>query len=253
MAKRTLLLVGVLAFAIVLGLGVVHPAWAASPSPIGTWSSQTDTVNRWADEDPDMTSAFFGPGVRYRIPGMKSWLGNAVMIWSLEGFATRAGRMTPGTVVAYNPEAETVTPWWERTHPRRAMGTFVGIAHAHGLFAVLAPARSLAGPDPKCTQFLDCRYLSIRADAFQLLAQRLECDLPMFTDFVSRAKALSVSPIIVQLTVGWSVPCVTPEIVRDAWRAALPWADGFALWGHADGVQNAKGLEVMRLIASETA
>jgi hypothetical protein len=230
-------------------LSLARPA--SAQEPVGTWSSLSETVNRWSAEDPDLVSRFFGPGTRYRMLGTSRWLGNAVMLTSLEGFATRARNMFPGTVVAYNPEAEPVTPWWERTHPRKAMGRFVEIAHSHGLFAVLAPARSLAGPDPKCSQFLDCRYVSIRADAFQLLAQRLECDLPAFTDFVSRAKALARSPLIVQITVGWNVPCVTPEVVRDAWRAALPWADGFALWGHADPVQNAKALEVMRLIAME--
>jgi hypothetical protein len=224
---------------------------APGPAPIDTWSSRLDTIQEWLAQDSALASEFFDPGVRYRTPEMKSWVGNSVLIHSLEGFARRAPRLADGTVVMYNPEAEPVTPRWEKRHPRWAMRKFVRVAHENGLFAVLAPAKTLAAPDPRCSTFLECGYLRIPSDAFHLQAQKLECDLPVFTDFVSRAKALSVSPLIVQLTVGWDVPCVTAEVVRDAWRAALPWADGYALWGGATAALNAKGLEAMRLISQE--
>jgi hypothetical protein len=219
-------------------------------SPIGTWSSRADTVRLWKADDATTTAAFFDPGVRYRMAGMEPGVGNALTIHSLAGFADRAPLLRDGMTVMLNLEAETVTPFFQQTHPRWMMRRFVRIAHANGLVAVLAPSRSLVGPDPGCTVFLECGYLEIAADAFHLQAQKLECDLPAFVDFVSRAKAQAASALIVQLTVGWLDPCVTPEAVRDAWQAALPYADGFALWGSADDEQNAKGLEAMRLIAS---
>jgi hypothetical protein len=230
-----------------LALGLI--ATPALASPVGTWSSRADTVQQWMAQDPAVASAFFDPGVRYRTAGMP-WIGNAVSIHTIDRFSIRAANLAPGKVVMYNPEAEPVTPRFEKRHPRWAMREFVRIAHANGLVAVLAPSKSLAGPDPRCIQFLDCGYLQIRADAFHLQAQKLECDLPVFTDFVRRAKAQAASPLVVQLTVGWDHPCVTPEAVRDAWRAALPYADGFSLWGSGVPALNAKGVEAMRLIAN---
>lgn len=240
---------------ILVALGLMGMAGPAAATPVGTWSSLSHTVEQWSDQDLAVTSMFFGPGVRYRMarkPRPGSELGNALSIHTLWGFATRAPRLRDGLVVMYNPEAESVTPRYEQTHPRWAMNKFVRIARANGLVAVLAPSRTLVGRDPECTVFLDCGYLRLQADAFHLQAQRLECDLPRFTDFVRGAKEQARAPLIVQLTVGWQVPCVTPEAVRDAWRAALPYADGFALWGSPDAALNAKGLEAMRLIAAET-
>jgi hypothetical protein len=187
--------------------------------------------------------------MRYRSPELPPNMGNAALLNSIEGFARIARNLGRGAVVMYNPEAEPVTPLFEQRHPRWMMRRFVRIAHRHGLFAVLAPARSLAKPDPRCDDFLACDYLQIPADAFHLQAQKLECDLAAFRSFVAGAKARAASPMIVQLTVGWDDPCVTPEAVRDAWAAAVPYADGFALWGSEDAARNAKGLEALRLIA----
>lgn len=241
--RRLLVLVPILLG--LIGMGT------ANATPVGTWSGHAASVQQWFAEDAALTETFFGPGIQYRMEPLRRGVGNGLIIHSLAGFKVRAPRLRDGLTVMYNPEAETVTPRWEQLHPRWAMTRFVNIARSNGLIAVLAPSRTLAKPDPKCSMLLDCGYLQIPADAFHLQAQRLECDLPAFTAFVSGAKARTRSPLIVQLTVGWVVPCVTPEAVRDAYFAALPYADGFCMWGHADPAQNAKGLEALRLISQQ--
>ena len=142
--------------------------------------------------------------------------------------------------------APAVTPRWEQTHPRRAMRRFVRVAREHGLRAVLAPSRSLAGPDPLCDRFLRCGYLEIPADAFQPQSQKLQCDLDVFRPFVKSAGRRAASPLIVQLTVIWEDPCVTPKVVRNACgRAAL---GGLVRVVARPG--DPQGLEALRLIAA---
>ena len=233
---------------LLLTVGILALAGPATGSPIGTWSGHAESVERWIAADPELAEQFFGPGIRYWTAEQPVGTGNAISVYTVDGFERRARRLDPGTIVMYNPEAEPVTPRFEQRHPRWMMRQFVRTAHAYGLFAVLAPSRTLAKPDPKCAVFAKCGYLEIAADAFHLQAQRLECDLPTFEAFVQAARARVRSPLVIQLTVGWTDPCVTPQTVRDAYLAALPYADGFALWGHGDPERNAMGLDVLRLI-----
>jgi hypothetical protein len=232
---------------VIAALPVLLDAPSAAASPIGTWSSLAETVALWTEADPEIADAF---GTRYVTEANPGGEGNALSIHSLRGFRDRAPRLVDGTVVMLNLEAEPVTPRRQQRRPRRTMRRFVRTAHANGLVAVLAPSRSLVKPDPRCDDFLACGYLEIRADAFHLQAQKLECDVSAFGAFVAGAKERAASPLIVQLTIGWDDPCVTAEVVRDAWAAAVPYADGFALWGSEDRSRNMLGLEALRLIAA---
>ena len=237
------------AFAKASGVAAVAILLGATPAlgETGDWSAPADATGRWEVVDPELTARFYAPGTRYAIPHVGIVGGNAVLYPSVRRFVEVVATLRAGTTVMYDPEPWGNTPRWEQTHPRRSMRRFVRIAHEHGLRAVLAPARGLAGPDPLCRVFVRCGYLEIPADAFQLQAQKLECNLDRFRRFVENAERRSASPLIVQLTVAWNDPCVTPRAVRDAWSAARPWADSFALWSRWGDPQ---GLESLRLIAA---
>lgn len=236
------------ALAKVLGVATVGVLLSGSPATAGGgWSAPADAVAAWETADPALTERFFSPGKRYAVPHAGITGGNAVAYASVSRFDDVVGGLPRGSTVMYDPEPWAVTPRWEQTHPRRAMRRFVRVAREHGLRAVLAPSRSLAGPDPLCDRFLRCGYLEIPADAFQLQSQKLQCDLDVFRPFVKAAEARAASPLIVQLTVIWEDPCVTPKVVRNAWAAARPWADSYALWARPGDPQ---GLEALRLIAA---
>jgi hypothetical protein len=230
-------------------LAILVGVLAAPGTALATdWSSPADVVEEWRTTDASIVDRFFAPGFRYAIPARGIIGGNAIVYGSNDELIAGAPGLPVGTTVMYDAEPWARTPFEEQTHPRRAMRRFVAIAHAHGLRAVLAPSRSLATPDPRCIRaaFLDCGYLEIPADAFQLQAQRLECDLDRFGRFVRRAKARSASPLIIELTTVWGHECVSPQVVHDAWLDARPWADGYALWARSGDLE---GLEALRLIA----
>jgi hypothetical protein len=236
------------ALAKVLGIATAGVLLSEAPATAGGgWSAPADAVVAWEAADPALTERFFSPGKRYAVPHAGITGGNAVAYASVGRFVDVVGSVPRGSTVMYDPEPWGVTPRWEQTHPRRSMRRFVRVAREHDLRAVLAPSRTLAGPDPQCDRFLRCGYLEIPADGFQLQSQKLQCDLEAFRPFVKEADARAASPLIVQLTVIWEDPCVTPKVVRDAWSAARPWADSYALWARPGDPQ---GLEALRLIAA---
>jgi hypothetical protein len=210
-----------------LPLALVADVWFASTAVAveGSWMGPTAAVGRWEVTGwmvVDRDCEYLGTcDETTGIPNFRSFL------------TFQASRRPAGSWVMYDPERWDATPLREQRHPRRYMRLFVAEAHARGLFAILAPALGLPGPDLECSpnEFLSCGYLQIPADIFLLQSQRLECDLEAFTRLVRGASRRSASPLYVELTVRWRHVCVTPQVVHDAWYAARPYADGFALWG----------------------
>jgi hypothetical protein len=215
------------------------------------WTSRADAVRSWRSIDPDVTNAFFGPESftfnKTTQPERHDFEGNAMLFASYRALVrTSPNAFPPGTLVAYDPEPAPTTPRREQYRPRRYMRDFVQLAHRRGLRAMLVPSRRLGNVDIRRCQFLQCGYLEIPADYFQLQSQRLQCDLPAFTRFVRGASRRSVSPLIVQMSVLWDGPCDRVPAVVAAHDAALPYADGFSLWG---GPGDTEGVEVLRRIA----
>ena len=110
-----------------------------------------------------------------------------------------AGHQLPaGTrAVLYDPEAWSFTPAREQRDPARAARQAMGVAHAHGLKLIVAPALNLMtvrpGPaGPRWRQFLDLGLagaLARACDVIELQAQSLERDTATYAAFVRAAAA----------------------------------------------------------------
>jgi hypothetical protein len=107
--------------------------------------------------------------------------------------------LPPGTrAVLYDPEVWSYTPPAEQRNPVAAAAQAAGLAHAHGLKIIIAPALNLTAvlapgsPAPRWRQFLDLgltRSLARVADAVEVQAQSLERDPAAYAAFVREAAA----------------------------------------------------------------
>jgi hypothetical protein len=111
--------------------------------------------------------------------------------------AVTGGRLPAGTrAVLYDPEAWSFTPVAEQRDPVRAAARAAGLARAHGLQFIVAPALNLAtvlargSAAPRWRQFLDLRLaaeMAKVADIVELQAQSLERDRGTYATFVRKA------------------------------------------------------------------
>jgi len=120
--------------------------------------------------------------------------------------AVTAGRLPAGTrAVLYDPETWSFTPAAEQRDPVQAATRAAGLARAHGLQFIVAPALNLTSvlargsAAPRWQQFLDL-HLAARmakvADMIELQAQSLERDSGTYATFVreAAAQARAVNP-----------------------------------------------------------
>jgi hypothetical protein len=113
--------------------------------------------------------------------------------------AVTAGRLPAGTrAVLYDPEAWPFTPVAEQRDPVQAAARAAGLARAHGLQFIVAPALNLTAvlargsAAPRWRQFLDLRLaadMAKVADVIELQAQSLERDRSTYATFVREAAA----------------------------------------------------------------
>jgi len=109
--------------------------------------------------------------------------------------AVTGHQLPAGTrAVLYDPEAWSFTPAGEQRDPARAAREAMGIAHAHGLKLIVAPALNLTtarpGAGPRWRQFLDLGLAGALArvcDVIELQAQSLERDTRTYAAFVRAA------------------------------------------------------------------
>ena len=109
--------------------------------------------------------------------------------------AVTGHQLPAGTrAVLYDPEAWSFTPAGEQRDPARAAREAAGIAHAHGLKLIVAPALNLTtarpGAGPRWRQFLDLGLAGALArvcDVIELQAQSLERDTGTYAAFVRAA------------------------------------------------------------------
>jgi hypothetical protein len=143
-------------------------------------------------------------------------------------------------LVMYDPEPWSVTPMWQQRHPVTSMQRFVEDARAAGDRPILAPARALvnveravcrrARSETVTDAFFRCGLASIPTDYYLLQAQKLECDLDRFSEFVEGARAAVAGSLLVELTATPFNECATPEAIAAAWQASTPYADGWGMW-----------------------
>jgi hypothetical protein len=113
--------------------------------------------------------------------------------------AITGGRLPAGTrAVLYDPEAWSFTPAAEQRDPVPAAARAAGLARAHGLQFIVAPALNLTAvlargsAAPRWRQFLDLRLaaeMAKVADIVELQAQSLERDRGTYATFVREAAA----------------------------------------------------------------
>ncbi len=204
----------------------------ASPALAETWAGPVDAVGAWRVADLATAGSFFDQ------PDSMVVGSNVTRFESFAAFEATQSISTK--LVMYDIESWRRTPQIEQQYPKRYMRRFVLLAHQRGLVAILAPARNIVAPSLGCNgrlgetlteAFIRCGLAGVPADYLLLQSQRLECDLGSFTWFVQQARTQVQGRLLVELTVAWNSPCVTPDAVVNAWNAARPYADGFALWG----------------------
>ena len=113
--------------------------------------------------------------------------------------AVTGGRLPAGTrAVLYDPEAWSFTPAAEQRDPVQAATRAAGLARAHGLQLIVAPALNLTtalargSAAPRWQQFLDLQLaakMAKVADMIELQAQSLERDSVTYETFVREAAA----------------------------------------------------------------
>jgi len=157
--------------------------------------------------------------------------------------AVTGNQLPPGTRgVLYDPEAWPFTPAFEQRDPARAARQAMGIAHAHGLKLICAPALSLTtaqpgGPGPRWRQFLDLGLagsLARTCDVIELQAQSLERDTATYEAFVraAAAQAREANPrVIVLAGLSTNPPGaeVSSQQLADAIRATSGLVSGYWL------------------------
>ena len=156
-----------------------------------------------------------------------------------------AGNTLPaGTrAVLYDPEAWSFTPPAEQRDPVQAATQAAGLAHAHGLKLIAAPALNLTtvmdpgSSAPRWQCFLDlglARSMARVADVVELQAQSLERDQATYVRFVreAAAQARAANPAV-SVFAGLSTnPPGAPVDSRQltaAYRASRPAVDGYWL------------------------
>jgi hypothetical protein len=113
--------------------------------------------------------------------------------------AVAGGRLPTGTrAVLYDPEAWSFTPAAEQRDPVQAATRAAGLARAHGLQFIVAPALNLTtvlvrgSAAPRWQQFLDLQlaaHMAKVADVIELQAQSLERDSAVYASFIRQAAA----------------------------------------------------------------
>jgi hypothetical protein len=153
------------------------------------------------------------------------------------------GRLPAGTgAVLYDPEAWSFTPADEQRDPARAAATAAGLARAHGLQIIVAPALNLAavlapGSAPRWRRFLDLRLaaeLARVADVIDLQAQSLERSPGTYGAFVREAagQARAAKPgvtVVAGLSTNPPGAVVGSQQILAAIRATWPAVDGYWL------------------------
>ncbi len=154
------------------------------------------------------------------------------------------GTLPAGTrAVLYDPEAWSYTPVGEQRDPVQAAAQAAGLAHAHGLLLIAAPALSLTrvlapgGHAPGWRRFLDLGLaagFARVADVVDLQAQSLERDAATYQAFVAAAAAQArASSPRVSVVAGVSTnppgtPVDSQQVITDV-RATQPVVDGYWL------------------------
>jgi hypothetical protein len=113
--------------------------------------------------------------------------------------AITGGRLPAGTrAILYDPEAWSFTPAAEQRDPVQAATRAAGLARAHGLQLIVAPALNLTtvlargSAAPRWQQYLDLQLaarIARVADVIELQAQSLERDSATYATFVREAAA----------------------------------------------------------------
>jgi hypothetical protein len=112
--------------------------------------------------------------------------------------AVTGNQLPAGTrAVLYDPEAWSFTPAAEQQNPAQAAQQAAGLAHAHGLKLIVAPALNLTtvqsgSTGPRWKQFLNLGLAGAMAkvaDVIELQAQSLEQQTGTYADFVRAAAA----------------------------------------------------------------
>jgi hypothetical protein len=205
-----LAVVGLLAVAGLLA-GCAGPSSGGGPAPASTAGSQVT----WMLTRSALAQMLSDPSVRpvldrtrvYELlqPGQRPLTGLSaepvVTFSSVADLRTALadGALPPGTqAVLYDPEAWSYTPAAEQRNPVTAAAQAAGLAHAHGLKIIVAPALNLTtvllpgGSGPRWRQFLDlglARSMARVADAVEVQAQSLERDPAAYATFVREAAA----------------------------------------------------------------
>jgi len=157
--------------------------------------------------------------------------------------ALATGHLPAGTrAVLYDPEAWSFTPASEQRDPARAAATAAGLARAHGLQIIVAPALNLStvlapGPAPRWRRFLDLRLaaeLARVADVIDLQAQSLERSPGSYEAFVREAarQARAAKPgvtVVAGLSTNPPGAVVGSQQLLAAIRATWPAVDGYWL------------------------
>jgi hypothetical protein len=157
--------------------------------------------------------------------------------------ALAAGRLPAGTrAVLYDPEAWSFTPADEQRDPARAAATAAGLAHAHGLQLIVAPALNLTtvlapGSAPRWQRFLGLRLaaeLARVADVIDLQAQSLERSPGTYEAFVREAarQARAARPgvrVVAGLSTNPPGAVVGSQQLVTAIQVSWPAVDGYWL------------------------
>lgn len=155
-----------------------------------------------------------------------------------------AGTLPPGTKVLYDMEGWSDTPHAEYAKPYKSLRQFVSVARAAGLIAGLCPHGSLRE-----------RASKIDADFYlaQMQGQGMRDRGKTYGD-VAKDLAANMHPgeaLICELSTGHAP---NADMLYAQWKAALPYASGFSLWG-ADATnspaQMAMGVEFLAMVSGE--
>jgi len=156
-----------------------------------------------------------------------------------------AGHTLPaGTrAVLYDPEAWSFTPPGEQRDPVRAAAQAAGLAHAHGLKLIAAPALNLTtvmdpgGSRSRWRSYLNlglARSMARVADVVELQAQSLERSPATYSAFVRQAaaQARAANPrvtVLAGLSTNPPGAPVASHQLAAAYQATRPEVDGFWL------------------------
>lgn len=248
----------VLAVALVAGMlaGCAGQSHGASPAPASTAGSQVT----WMLTRSALSQVLSDPSVRpllertrvYELlqPGQRPLTGvSAEPVVTFSSMADLRGALAeralpPGIqAVLYDPEAWSYTPAAEQRNPVAAATQAAGLAHAHGLKIIVAPALNLTtvlapgSSAPRWRQFLDlglARSMARVADFVEVQAQSLERDPAAYAAFVreAAAQARAANPdvsVLAGLSTNPPGAAVDSQQLRAAIQASQADVDGYWL------------------------